>query len=458
VLPLNRFLFPQAEDAFRLVSLAEPGLTADRVKQRALALATKMQGQPSGAWVLWSENPLSFLCGLLALWQLGSPAVLIPNCKPDTLNLALQGAVGLLSDEPALQPRQLLDFAPAPCELIPAKEVPLEQTAVIVFTSGSTGQPKPIPKRLAQLHSEIAGLEREFGAGMGQRPLLATLGHSHLYGLLFRLLWPLCASRLIPGQNLLIPEEVKDLAPCTLASSPTFLSLLAQSPVVRDLSHLRLIFSSGGALAEEPCQMLLAKGANEVVEIFGSSETGGVAQRRNRQGQPRNEVWQPLRGVQVRAGQESRMQVLSPFAQFDPNAGWLDTQDLIQCLPSGEFAFQGRGDRIAKIGEKRIALKAVEDKICEHTLVSSAVVLATDHLPGKKQGRLAAVVEWQGEFPLSPPQRRQAASEIRALLAARFEEIAFPKYWRFVSSIERNPVGKPEFAALLQLFAAEDNS
>ena len=63
-------------------------------------------------------------------------------------------------------------------------------------TSGTTGEGRWIPKALRHLEDEIETLEAVFGARLprGAR-VFATVSHQHIYGLLFRVLWPLGAGR-----------------------------------------------------------------------------------------------------------------------------------------------------------------------------------------------------------------------------------------------------------------------
>jgi len=72
---------------------------------------------------------------------------------------------------------------------------PLDEAAarLVVFTSGSTGEPVAIEKRLDQLAREVEALEAAFGADAGTATVHGTVSHQHIYGLLFRVLWPLAS-------------------------------------------------------------------------------------------------------------------------------------------------------------------------------------------------------------------------------------------------------------------------
>ena len=69
------------------------------------------------------------------------------------------------------------------------------RAALTLYTSGSSGAPKPIRKTLAQFDAEVRTLEAQWGALVGDATMLGSVPHHHIYGLLFRLLWPLAAGR-----------------------------------------------------------------------------------------------------------------------------------------------------------------------------------------------------------------------------------------------------------------------
>ncbi|MCO6705214.1 AMP-dependent synthetase, partial [Streptomyces sp. CHB9.2] len=75
-------------------------------------------------------------------------------------------------------------------------------------TSGSSGEPKLIAKQLFQLANEVAALECLWGASLGAATVLGSVSTQHIYGLLFRVLWPLCAGRPFARQALPYTEEL----------------------------------------------------------------------------------------------------------------------------------------------------------------------------------------------------------------------------------------------------------
>jgi acyl-coenzyme A synthetase/AMP-(fatty) acid ligase len=72
------------------------------------------------------------------------------------------------------------------------REAPL----AVLFTSGTTGEARRIEKAVRHLEDEVAVLEERFGVHLGaDARILATVAPQHLYGLQFRVLWPIASGR-----------------------------------------------------------------------------------------------------------------------------------------------------------------------------------------------------------------------------------------------------------------------
>ncbi len=86
---------------------------------------------------------------------------------------------------------------------------------------------------------------------------------------------------------------------------------------------------------------------NAPVEIYGSSETGGIAWRQT------ESLWQPLPGVQLALNTEGALRIDSPWLALGQTE---QTADAAELFADGRFALRGRLDRIIKLEEKRISL------------------------------------------------------------------------------------------------------
>ena len=124
-------------------------------------------------------------------------------------------------------------------------------------TSGTTGAGRWIPKALCHLEEEVLALEAAFGARLpfGTR-VFATVSHQHIYGLLFRVLWPLSAGRAFHENLLLHPQELYprmlEFEHSLLVTTPVHLRRMAAAEGLAQLAPVcRALFSSGGPLEAE---------------------------------------------------------------------------------------------------------------------------------------------------------------------------------------------------------------
>lgn len=416
------------------------------------ALARHLQKQPALRWLLVHENTYQFAIGLFALLAARKEVLLPPNAQPGTLADLMQYADALLSNE--LLAENVLSGGDTHIQNKDYRlpQLDLDAPGITLFTSGSTGEPKAIQKSLRCLDAEIRALEFLWGDLIGEAAILATVSHQHIYGLLFRLLWPLCAGRPFAAHTHQYPEQlIADVLQhprAALISSP---SQLKRFPPAIDLAgvrpHLVAVFSSGGPLPLEAAQDWLARLGRAPVEILGSTETGGIAWRR--QTGP-DSAWQPLPDVQVTTDAEQRLVVQSPFTGMNSPC---TTGDCAELQADGSFQLRGRSDRLVKVEEKRLSLDDMERHLLDSPLLEEVRVLV---LP-QAAGRLGVVATLtQGGQTILKGQGKQVLTQLlRNQLSAHFERVLLPRKWRFPAMLPTDMQGKTSQAALLALFASE---
>ncbi len=393
---------------------------------------------PAPRFALWLDaDTVSFAAALFGAWHAGKTVVLPGDALPATVaHLQAQGLrlAGALPG--GLQ---------AAAEGV-GKWRPLDPHAaqLVVHTSGSTGAPTALAKRLDQLFSEVHALESAFGERLGAAEVLATVSHQHVYGLLFRVLWPLARGRVIHAQRI---EHLEGLGAALgeaglLVSSPAHLKRL---PPLQPDARLRAVFSSGGPLPDAAVPEARERLGHAPIEVFGSSETGGIAWR---QGEHDAVHWQALPGVQWRIEDEV-LQVQS--AHLD-EPGWQATLDRAESVESG-FRLLGRADRILKIEEKRVSLAAIEQALMESACFDDLRVFA---LPatGLAREQLAVVAQpneqaWQR---IEQEGKKAFVEALRGGLRQSLDAPSLPRRWRFVSALPANAQSKVTLAALLALF------
>ena len=416
-------------------------------------------------WLVLADDAYAFAVALLALWQRGAIAVLAPNAQPGTIERLGLDAAGVVSDREDLLAappgsRALHPLAPGPGR--PGRRVALaaESAAVELFTSGSTGDGKAVAKALRHLEREVAVLEGRFGALLGDARILATASHQHLYGLLFRVLWPLCAGRCFRAESYLHPEEIlprmAEDGPCALVSTPAHLRRMrALDGLSSVATRCRAVFSSGGPLDEETADALAQALGAAPFEVFGSTETGGVAWRRQAPGAERL-AWTPFEGVRVeREPEEGRARVRSAVVSAGGPRGFV-MGDRVTLLGDGRFVLEGRADRVVKVGEKRLSLPEMESQLREHPFVSEAALLLLEK--GGFEGRIGAaiVLSDSGRRALQAQGRRPIGLALSEHLEAWWDRVLLPRAWRYVGELPVDARGKTTLAALRELFAAPE--
>ncbi len=395
-------------------------------------------------WLLANDDPLAFVAGLLALIYAGKQVVIPPNTQPGTL-AALADTFDARFDD--RDKGFLADSTDAP--LAPMSIDP--NTATIdLYTSGSTGAYKRVGKTLAQFEAEVAVLESLWGKTLGTATILATAPHQHIYGLLFRLLWPLASGRVFDAVTCVLPDVLEErlafFGNSALISSPAQLTRL---PELLSLASIKLklvaIFSSGGPLPASAVSALSDGLGRAPIEIFGSTETGGVAWRR--QCGADADLWTPFPGHLVGRSESGALILNSPFL---PDARAWEMDDGIELMLDGRFRLLGRLDRVVKIEEKRLSLAEMEARLAVHPWVEAAAVMP---LRGRRQSiGVAIVLNGAGKNRLDAEGKRSVTQALHQHLAEYFETVLLPRRWRFIDRLPTTDRGKIAYAALLALF------
>lgn len=427
----------------------------DQFSRTVAAVAAMVESAGKGRWLLVSEGAWGFATGLFGLLRAGCGVAIPPNHLPATLDRLLPGMAGVLTDLVPLG-ADATERVGHPWYRIPesgetvAHPAPLDDGSIEFWTSGSTGEAKCIRKQLSQLDAEVRVLEEVFGSRFAGGPVLGTVPHHHIYGCLFRILWPLAAGRPIIAEQCADPGRFRSIMARSLApaliSSPAFLSRL---PGLVDLDKFEsiasVIFSSGGPLSAADAMAWRRWAPAGVAEVFGSTETGGIAWRTQSE-DPDSAHWIPFPDVAITFEGDGALRVESFRAGPDP----IRMEDAGESLPDGRFRLLGRLDRIVKLEEKRVSLPEIEAELETHPWVSRAAVT---RLVGPRVS-LGAVVVLAKDLPaLSPQERRQLGWTLRHHLALRFEPVALPKRWRFVDELPYNERGKLTPESLASLFA-----
>lgn len=416
----------------------------------ASSLAARMAAESGSRWAVNVDDTFLFAGALLGLWGAGKTPVLAPRPLIESADshLSFDGIVEAAGEDAGTSQYRrrvsLEGLPPAPRRL----DAIHSSVQIVLYTSGSTGRPKEVRRALWNLEAEIEVFESLWGKDLGHCRTFSTVSHRHVYGLLFRLLWPLLTKRPFAAFDLEYPEQLVDerLEGELLISSPALLKRVGHFPDAS--ARWRAVYSSGGLLpgpaAAESARVL----GTCPVEVLGSTETSGVAWRR--QDAVDAAAWRPLPGVEIRLSEEEHLEVRSPFVG---DAEWLRMGDLARLSGDGTFDLLGRGDHVAKIEDKRISLAEIERLLIDTAWVEDAAALALEDDARQYVGVLVRL-SGTGADEFVRVGRDALSRLIREALRGRIETVALPRKIRYVEEIPVDAQGKRHEARLKKLFAS----
>jgi acyl-CoA synthetase (AMP-forming)/AMP-acid ligase II len=414
---------------------------------RARAWRSLLKRAPGQAFALYHGDAIEFAAALFGAWHAGKTIYLPGDKLPGTCASMRRSVDGYLGEfDSVWQPAVPL------AENCPADKDEFDRldpafVGLVLYTSGTTGAAQAIQKKLAQMAAEVATLEKQFGNLLGHAGIVATVSHQHIYGLLFNVLWPLAAGRPIHRGNLSFLEELTKVdRDFVLVSSPAHLKRLPDNsawPMAAE--RLRAVFSSGGPLPLDVAQASKRLLAQVPIEVYGSSETGGIAWRQQETGA--NEAWTPFPGVDWRIDPDE--QVLDVRSANLPDTDWFRMADRATLVGDHGFVLGGRVDQIAKIEGKRISLSAIESLLTSSPMVTAARVLVLD---GRRQRVAAFVVPSEnGRRKLAAAGKLVVNRALRDFLSQSIEAAGLPRIWRYLDALPVDAQGKTTYAELTAL-------
>jgi o-succinylbenzoate---CoA ligase len=369
-------------------------------------------------------------------------ALLLPPGRQvyDALAAALDGGAAVLPLAPDLPPASLQRLLAElrPHLLISADgEVPLpdpapvdDDVAVVVATSGSTGNPKGVQLTAAALRYSAGATLDRLDARSPDR-WLSCLPTGHVAGV------QVLVRSLVAGAE---PEIHDRFDPAAVARSgaefvalvPTMLGRLLHSGV--DLRRFRTVLLGGAAVPPDLLARARRAGAR-VVTTYGMSETCGGCVYDGR----------PLTGVRVDLDADGRIRlggpVLASGYRLSPELtaaafrdGWFRTSDLGRFGPDGRLEVLGRADDFIVTGGENVAPRAVETLLGRHPQVREVVVVGR---PDEEWGqRVTAVV-----VPANA-SRPPTLAELRSFVLAHAADSLAPRELVLVPSLPLLPSGK----------------
>jgi acyl-[acyl-carrier-protein]-phospholipid O-acyltransferase/long-chain-fatty-acid--[acyl-carrier-protein] ligase len=338
-----------------------------------------------------------------------------------------------------------------------------DDPAVILFTSGSEGEPKGVVLSHANLLSNREQLAARFDFN-AQDVILNVLPVFHAFGLTAGTLLPLLSGMRLflypsPLHYRIIPEVAYDINATILFGTNTFLHGYAKHAHPYDFYSVRYVFAGAEKLQADTRKLWAEKFGLRVLEGYGATETSPVLSANTPMYYREGTVGRFFPGIQWRleevpgVTEGGRLHVTGPnvmlgylrpghSGELEPPAsqyglGWYDTGDIVRIDEEGFVSILGRVKRFAKIGGEMVSLNAVEE-------------LAARIWPGQRHAAVALSDPKKGEKIVLATEYRNAD---RAELTARAQqegvgELCLPKDIRVLKELPLLATGKVDYPAL----------
>ncbi len=380
------------------------------------------------------EDRYWFLVAFAAALSRGIPNLLPHNRTPATLAEVRDRYPGAVfaSDQDQPEPGQIGLNIPNTARRGTARpfEVPAiaaAQTAAIVFTSGSTGSPKPNVKTWGSMVQIARRTAQRFDLAAGKpASIIATVPQQHMYGLETSIMLPTQHGHAFHRGKPFFPEDVRVAlnsapAPRVLITTPVHLRACLADGVA--LPELKLIVSATAPLPVELAAQAEDRYGTHVREIYGWSEAGSVASRRTRT----DGSWRVFDGSTITRDEDNGRFLLN--ADFYPAP--VPFEDVIEQNSETEFRLVGRSLDMINVAGKRVSLGDLNFKVCAVPGVRDAAF----YLPNDSDNvvaRLAAFVVAPG----------LSEKDILEPLRASLDAVFLPRPLIFVDRLPRNETGK----------------
>ncbi|OZM83201.1 non-ribosomal peptide synthetase [Pseudonocardia sp. MH-G8] len=488
-------------DPGRPAVLGEPGRTGDaltygELADRALRLAARLAGhgvRPGDAVAISLPRGTDQVVAVLGTLAAGATYVPIGPDQPALRQariLARAEARVLLADAaletamPVVSPRDL-DEQPLPGPL----PVSPDDAAYVLFTSGSTGEPKGVEVSHAAAAHTIAAIGARFGVGVGDRTLLVSALEFDLS--VYDLFAPLSVGGAVVP---LADDERRDPVRWWELVRRHRVSVWNTVPVLLDMllagapadpgDSLRLVLLGGDWVSPElpgrlravvPGARFVALGGmteaaihSTVQEVPGAPDPdwravpwgvplAGVRCRvvdgrgRDRPDLVTGELW--VGGASVARGYRGDPERTADRFVTRDGVRWYRTGDLARYLPDGTLDFLGRADHQVKVRGHRIELGEIESALETHPAVRRAVAVVIGTGSG---ARLAALVEATADLRAGSAidSAPVSAQELRDRQTALLPPVMICGTVEVRDALPLTSNGKPDRAAVARLLAA----
>src|SRR5436190_12821481 len=327
--------------------------------------------------------------------------------------------------------------------------------AVIIFTSGTTGDPKGVVYPQRYLTGQHLQAEHWVGARKGELAwCTAAPGWSKSTRNVFIAPWLRGAAALIhdarfdPAERLAIVERE---GVNVLCQAPTEYRILAKRTELRPVGSLRRMVSAGAPLNPEVIRAFRDEMGVGIGDGYGQTETGAISGIRPGEDDPSRDgsMGRPLPGIETRVV-DGELQIkpetvpsfFSHYLGEEPFRGeWWPTGDHVRQDDDGYLWFEGRDDDIIVSAGYRIGPFEVESALVSHLAFAEAAAVAA---PDDERGSVVRAVVVLANDPPSEELVRDLQDHVKRVTAP----YKYPRIVEFTDELPKTPSGKIRRAEL----------
>lgn len=270
----------------------------------------------------------------------------------------------------------VVDVGPSRREAPPVDPAPPKgiETRWVVYTSGTTGTPKPVSHTLASLSRTVSRAD-----GLDDLVWGLVYDPNRMAGLQVVLqAWTSHARLIAPDRHLPLRDRVAQMMAegvTALSATPTLWRQILQVPGARDWPLVQITL--GGEIADQPALSALraAYPDTRIFHVFASTETGAAfTVRDGRAGFPLGYLDRAPKGIRLQV-RDGRLFIHAPAVDVAGEDGFVDTGDEVE-VTDDRVLFRGRATGVVNIGGANVWPEQVEALLRGHPDVAEAAVSA----------------------------------------------------------------------------------